>query len=157
MMSGKTAIFAELASYIDQKLENTLLPSLSLVFRDFDPVNNELTIVISVNTLAQDQEELLQKNILNPHVYVVSKMINLLRQSKFILSEDIVLHQLDIQRDVLYVGSNEVPVSNTTMEFTLPLQKSTQSVLPVAVAENSENSSLVRWYQNSIPFVSTKQ
>ncbi|USN57033.1 MAG: hypothetical protein H6766_00755 [Candidatus Peribacteria bacterium] len=71
---------------------------MSLSTRDFDPINQKLTLVIDVNTLPDDTLQLLQQGILNPHIYVVGNMINFLRQSKFIVSEDININELKINK-----------------------------------------------------------
>lgn len=121
-----TTFFAQMMWFIDDKLENSVLPSLSLSTRDFDPINQKLTLVIDVNTLPDDTLQLLQQGILNPHIYVVGNMINFLRQSKFIVSEDININELKINKILVPVWSKDITVSTSHFEFSLPLQKNTQ-------------------------------
>lgn len=121
-----TALFAQMMWFIDDKLENSLIANLSLSTPDFDPISQQLTLVIDVNTVPDDALQLLNQGILNPHIYVVGNMINFLRQSKFIVSEDINISELQINQVIVPVWSRDITVSTSNFEFTLPLQKNTQ-------------------------------
>jgi hypothetical protein len=94
-----TTFYASFMNFIDDKLEDTLLPSLSLVVKDFDPIQQHIALEIQVNTFPEDQLQLLNNGILNPHVYVIGTMINFLRQSKFIVSENIRISELNIEKN----------------------------------------------------------
>jgi hypothetical protein len=135
------SLFAAMMAYIESKLESSLLPSLSLISRDFNPVTQQITLVVDVNTFPDDQLQLFQQWILNPHVYVISQMINFLRQSKFVISENINISELDIEKDVFYVGTKEVIVSTTHMEFILPLQKNTQREITDFLVKSEDGES----------------
>jgi len=78
------AFLKQLLYYIDQKLEQTELPSFNITFQKFDPRNETITFNIQVNTLQQDEAALVQAGIVNPHIYIVTSVIHLLKQNRFI-------------------------------------------------------------------------
>ncbi|MBP6910152.1 hypothetical protein KBC03_00975, partial [Patescibacteria group bacterium] len=78
-------IFPILMSYLDAKLENSDFPSLEIDIKNFDPLQNNISFEINLNTFQEDELQLLNKGILNPHIYLATKIINLLRESKFIV------------------------------------------------------------------------
>jgi hypothetical protein len=49
------AFVRALLQFIDQKLENTTLPNLTLTFSNFDPKSDMLTLNIEVNTFQEDE------------------------------------------------------------------------------------------------------
>jgi hypothetical protein len=74
----------QLLYYIDQKLEQIEMPSFNIVFQRFDPRTETITFSIEVNTLQQDEAALIQAGIINPHIYIVTNLIHLLKQNRFI-------------------------------------------------------------------------
>lgn len=113
----------QLLYYIDQKLEQTELPSFNITFQKFDPRNETITFNIQVNTLQQDEAALVQAGIVNPHIYIVTNVINLLKQNRFIQWSAIDTKQINIQPKVVKIGSNQFVVNNSSLQYTLPLQK----------------------------------
>lgn len=130
--------FKKLIKYIDLKLEQTEIPSFSIVFRRFDPTKDQITFSIDVNTFQKDEIALLQKNILNPHVFVVTQLLNLLKESIFIVGESIDIKKLDVENKVVQIGSQQFNIKNSQMTFSLPIQKSTQREISDFV-ENIDN------------------
>lgn len=49
------AFVVAILQFIDQKLENTTLPNLTLTFSNFDPKSDILTLNIEVNTFQEDE------------------------------------------------------------------------------------------------------
>lgn len=70
---------------IDRKLENAQLPSFALTFNDFDSKNSEISFSVEVNTLKEDEYALIREGIKSPHIFVVSELIKMLKQSTFIM------------------------------------------------------------------------
>ena len=77
--------YKELMAYMDDKLENSAYPNFAIIFNNFDPTSNNLSFRVDVNTFEQDEEELMSKGILNPHIFIVTNLVNFLKQSKYIL------------------------------------------------------------------------
>ncbi len=113
-------------SYLDAKLENTDFPSLEINIKSFDPLQNNISFSIELNTFQEDEVQLLNKGILNPHIYLATKIINLLRESKFVVAAPINLNTLRVNKKKLRVGSQEYVVNNSMFDFILPLQKGAQ-------------------------------
>lgn len=120
-----TEFFKKIIYYIDLKLEQTELPSFSIMFQKFDPSKDEITFTVTVNTFQQDELALLEQWILNPHIFVVTELVNFLKQSTFIVWESIDVKQLKIRPKVVRVGSTQFNVNTSFMSFALPIQKST--------------------------------
>lgn len=118
--------FPILMSYLDAKLENTDFPSLEINIKSFDPLQNNISFSIELNTFQEDEVQLLNKGILNPHIYLATKIINLLRESKFVVATPINLNTLRVNKKKLRVGSQEYTVNNSMFDFILPLQKGAQ-------------------------------
>ncbi len=120
------AYFKKLIKYIDLKLEQTQIPSFSIVFRSFDPSKDTIRFSIDVNTFQKDEIALLKKNILNPHMFVLTQLLNLLKQSRFIVGESIDVKKLNIQDKIVQIWSQQFHIKNSQMSFSLPIQKFTQ-------------------------------
>jgi len=117
------AFLKQLLYYIDQKLEQTELPSFNITFQKFDPRNETITFNIQVNTLQQDEAALVQAGIVNPHIYIVTSVIHLLKQNRFIQWSAIDTKQINIQPKVVKIGWNQFVVNNSSLQYTLPLKK----------------------------------
>ena len=118
--------FPVLMSYLDAKLEESDFPSLEISIQNFDPLENSISFGIELNTFQEDEWELLNKWILNPHIYLSTKIINLLRESKFIVAEPINLATLKVNKKKLRIGGEEFTISNSAFDFSLPLQKNAE-------------------------------
>lgn len=119
-------VFPILMSYLDAQLEDSDFPSLAINIRNFDPLQNNISFGIDINTFQEDELQLLNKGILNPHIYLATKIINLLRESKFVVADPINLQTLKVNKKKLRIGSQEYVVNNSAFDFTLPLQKNAQ-------------------------------
>jgi hypothetical protein len=76
-------------SLIDIKLEQTALPSFAITFQKFDPTQKQISFKVDVNTFAQDEAALTKKGIINPHIFIVTNLLNLIKQSLYVLSENV--------------------------------------------------------------------
>ncbi|MBU1759030.1 hypothetical protein KKG31_08130 [Patescibacteria group bacterium] len=112
--------------YIDLKLEQSDLPSFSIVFQKFDPKLNQISFDVEVNTFLQDEASLIRQGISNPHIFVVTQLLDLLKQSLFVIGENIDAKQLKIQPKVIEIGSTVFTVNSSSLSFVLPIQKNPQ-------------------------------
>ena len=115
--------FKQLLYYIDQKLEQTDVPSFTIVFQKFDPQAQTISFSIEINTFQQDETALMQEGILNPHIFIVTNVIHLLKQSKFIEGSAIDAKQINIQQKKVYIGSNQFVVNHSLLQYTVPIQQ----------------------------------
>lgn len=121
-----TSFFKKMIYYIDLKLEQTALPSFSILFQWFDPTKQAINFNIDVNTFQQDETALLKQWILNPHMLVITSLLNLFRQSTFIIWDTIDVKNLKIKPKNIMIWSTEFVVNNSFMTFALPIQKLTE-------------------------------
>lgn len=56
----------------------------------------------------------------------MTQLLDLLKQSLFVIGENIDSKQLKIQQKVIQVGSTVFPVNSSSMNFVLPIQKNPQ-------------------------------
>ena len=118
--------FKKMMQYVDTKLEQTELPSFSITFKRYDPTQKQISFTLEVNTFKQDEVALIKKGIINPHIFIVSNLLNLIKQSVFVVSQDISTKSIKIEPKVIKIGSAVFNVNNSTLDFTLPIQKSTE-------------------------------
>jgi len=118
-----TSFFKRLIYYIDLKLEQTEIPSFSIMFNWFSSNSNQITFSINVDTFKQDELSLIEKGISNPHIFIVKNLINFLKQSKFILWKDITTKNIKVQSKTITIWSNQFNVNHSAMNFSLPIQK----------------------------------
>lgn len=56
-----TNFFKKMMQYVDNKLEQTDLPSFSITFKKYDPTQKEISFRVDVNTFKQDELALIKK------------------------------------------------------------------------------------------------
>ena len=121
-----TALFGKIFALLDTKLEKSTVPSLQIDFDRFDPNATNIWFRVTVNTLAEDDVAFMARGILNPHVFIISTLVKLLRQSLFVIWDSINIDKLNIKQQNITVGNIQVPVNTSFMSFDLPLQNSSQ-------------------------------
>ncbi len=121
-----TSFFKRLVYYLDLKLEQTEIPSFSIMFNGFNSNSSQIAFSINVDTFKQDELSLIDKGISNPHIFIVKNLINFLKQSKFILWKDITTKNIKVQPRTITIWSNQFNVNHSSMNFSLPIQKDTE-------------------------------
>jgi len=121
-----TWFFKKMMYYVDAKLEQTDLPSFSLTFKRFDPTQRQISFTVEVNTFRQDELMLIKRGIINPHIFILTNLLNLIKQSVFVVSENIDAKSIKIEPKVMKIGSSVFNVNNSKLDFVLPIQKWSQ-------------------------------
>jgi hypothetical protein len=121
-----TEFIKQLATYIENKLQETDIPTFSINFLKFNPKEEKVEFTIDLNTHSQDEIALNKQGILNPHVFIVTNLINLLKQSLLVIWEDIKADQIKTNPKTIRVGSTVFTVNNSSIKLSLPIQKSSQ-------------------------------
>jgi hypothetical protein len=112
---------------LQSKLENTDVPSLEIAMKNINPLDNTISLGVDINTFKEDEAQLTAtKNILNPHIYLVTNLINHLRESRFILADSINIPSLEVVKKKIKIGGQIVPVNTSSFTFQLPLQNDVQ-------------------------------
>jgi hypothetical protein len=85
-----------------------------------------LSFSVTINTFVEDERAFLDEWILNPHIFIMSTLMGMLKQSLYIVWEDIGIDRLNIQKRSISIGEVEIPINTSMMSFALPLQQSSQ-------------------------------
>ena len=118
-----TKFFKELMKYTDSKLEQTEVPSFVISFKEFDQESNEMTFDIEINTFKEDEVELAKWWILSPHIFILNSLINNLKQSRFIIWNDISIKSIDVNPKTINIWFSVFNVNNSTNTFTVHIKK----------------------------------
>lgn len=121
-----TNLFGKLFSLIDTKLEKSDVASLQIDFNRFDPNAKNIGFRVTVNTLSEDDAAFMARWILNPHIFIISTLVSLLKQSYFVIGDSINIDKLNIKQQNITVGNIQIPVNTSFMTFDLPLQNSSE-------------------------------
>ncbi len=135
-----TKFFKKMMYYVDTKLEQTDLPSFSITFKKYDPMQKQISFTLDVNTFKQDELALIKKGIINPHIFILSNLLNLIKQSVFVISENIDAKSIKITPKNIKIGTSVFQVNNSTMTFTLPIQKGAEREISDYVSTNFTSS-----------------
>lgn len=118
-----TEFFKELIKYTDSRLEQSEIPNFTISFKEFNQKDNEITFDIEINTLKEDEAELTKKWILSPHIFILDNLINSLRQSRFIVWDDISVKTLNVMPNTYIIWTSEINVNRSVNTFTVHIKK----------------------------------
>ncbi len=121
-----TYFFKNLMEFINNKLEFSTMPSFSITFNSFDGKSNSIAFTIEVNTLKEDEYALIQQGVKSPHIFIVSELIKLLKQSTFILGKAIDAKDIKVTPKQVSIWNAKYLVNNSIKNFNLPIQKTTE-------------------------------
>ena len=121
-----TDFFKKLMKYINNQIEYNEMPSFSITFNSFDWKSNSITFSVEVNTTIEDETALIQQWIKSPHIFIISELIKLLKQSTFIVWKAIDARNVKVVPKVINVAWRQFNVQNSVNTYTLPIQKTTE-------------------------------
>ena len=140
-----TVFFKKLMKYLNNQIEYNDMPSFSITFNSFDGKSNNITFSVEVNTTIEDEKALTQKGIKNPHIFIISELIKLLKQSTFIVWKGINAKNIKVADKVVTVAWRQFRVHNSINTFTLPIQKNTEREIFDFIETYSSNLQDI-WY-----------
>ena len=121
-----TNFFKKFADYVDNKLKDNTIPMVTITFWADNPKDNSLSLTLELNTNTNDEIALIKENILNPHLYILTKILYLLKESLLIIGEWIKTDEIQIQPKVIRIGSTVFTTNNSVTNLILPIQKTSQ-------------------------------
>jgi hypothetical protein len=121
-----TKLFSNIVSLVDAKLEKSDVASLQIEFNRFDPNVKNIGFRVTVNTLAEDDAAFMARWILNPHIFIISTLVTLLKQSFFVIGDSISIDKLNIKQQNISIWNIQIPINTSFMIFDLPLQNSSE-------------------------------
>jgi hypothetical protein len=119
-------IFKGVMKYIDIILEQSDIPSFSILFHGFNPSEGTISFDIEINTTKQDELKLMAKGIKNPHIFILTNLINLLKLSISVIGADINTKTVNVSTRTVEMGNTSYTVNTTSQQFSLPIQKTTE-------------------------------
>ena len=111
---------------ISQLLEKEDTTLFSITFNWFNAQDKNITFNIEVYTNQDDERSLMAQWKKNPNIFILTNIINLLKQSSFIIWADINTKEVNVEARTQVLGGVSRNVNYSTMDFTVPIQKDTE-------------------------------
>lgn len=121
-----TRLFKNTMNAINQILEKEDSSLFSITFNWFNAQDKDITFSIEVYTNQNDERNLIAKWKKNPNIFILTNIINLLKQSSFIIWADIFTKEVKIETRTITLWWISTKVNYSNMDFTVPLQKNTE-------------------------------
>ena len=119
-------LLSQLLELVESRLETSSVASIKMNFNRFDPNAKNLAFEVTISTLAEDEAAFVTRGVLNPHVFILSTLVNLLKQSLFVIGDSISVQNITVRDQNVTIGNVQIPVKTSTISFDLPLQNSSQ-------------------------------
>lgn len=119
-------LFKNVMNAIDQLLENADSAMFAITFNGFNAQSKDITFNIEVYTNQNDERVLIAQGKRNPNIFILTNIINLLKQSSFIIWADIDTKTISVDtREVTLWWISNI-VNYSSQDFTVPIQKDTE-------------------------------
>ena len=119
-------LFKNSMNAISQLLEKWDTTLFSITFNGFNAQDKNITFNIEVYTNQDDERSLMAQWKKNPNIFILTNIINLLKQSSFIIWANIDTKEVNVQTRTETIGGVSRNVNYSTMDFTVPIQKDTE-------------------------------
>ncbi len=119
-------MFKNSMNAISQLLEKEDTTLFSITFNWFNAKDKKITFKIEVYTNQDDERSLMAQWKRNPNIYILTNIINLLKQSSFIIWSNINTKQVNVEAKTQTFWWISRKVNYSTMNFTVPIQKDTE-------------------------------
>ncbi len=119
-------LFKNVMNAISQLLEKEDTTLFSITFKWFNAQAKNISFNIEVYTNQEDERNLMAQWKRNPNIFILTNIINLLKQSSFIIWADINTNEINVDtRTVNWWGISRT-VNYSSMDFTVPIQRGTE-------------------------------
>lgn len=119
-------LFKNSMNAISQLLEKEDTSLFSITFNWFNAQDENIQFNIEVYTSQEDERTLMSQWKRNPNIFILTNIINLLKQSSFIIWSEINTKEVNVETKTLTRGGLSRTVNYSTMDFTVPIQKDTE-------------------------------
>ena len=119
-------LFKNAMSAISQLLEKEDTTLFSITFNWFNAADKNIKFNIEVYTNQEDEKTLMSQWKKNPNIFILTSIINLLKQSSFIIWSEINTKEINVDTRTLMQWGVSRTVNYSTMDFTVPIQKNTE-------------------------------
>ena len=111
---------------ISQLLEKEDTTLFSITFNGFNAEDKNITFNIEVYTNQEDERSLMEQWKKNPNIFILTNIVNLLKQSSFIIWAEINTKEVNVDTKTISQWGVSRTVNYSTMDFTVPIQKNTE-------------------------------
>ena len=119
-------LFKNSMNAISQLLEKEDTTLFSITFNGFNAQDENIVFNIEVYTSQDDEKTLMLQWKKNPNIFILTNIINLLKQSSFIIWAEINTKEINVETRTLSRWGISRTVNYSTMDFTVPVQKDTE-------------------------------
>ena len=119
-------LFKNSMNAISQLLEKEDTTLFSITFNWFNAQDKNITFNIEVYTNQDDERSLMAQWKRNPNIFILTNIINLLKQSSFIIWANINTQEVNVEAKTQTLWGISRKVNYSTMDFTVPIQKDTE-------------------------------
>ena len=119
-------LFKNAMNAISQLLEKADTTLFSITFNWFNAADKNIKFNVEVYTNQEDEKALMSQGKKNPNIFILTSIINLLKQSSFIIWADINTKEINVNKRTLTQWWISRTVNYSTMNFTVPIQKNTE-------------------------------
>lgn len=119
-------LFKNSMNAISQLLEKGDTTLFSITFNWFNAQDKNITFSIEVYTNQDDERSLMAQWKRNPNIFILTNIINLLKQSSFIIWAEINTKEVNVEAITQNLWNISRKVNYSTMDFTVPIQKDTE-------------------------------
>lgn len=113
--------------YMHVQVEQTSIPQFVVTLQNYDPNKQTITFNLSINTFPEDERDLLEQWIVNPHLHLVGTIVDTIKQNKFIVWSAVSARNINVTPRVVTIWSNQIRINTSILTFTLPLQRPSQT------------------------------
>jgi len=141
-------LFKNAMNAISQLLEKQDTTLFSITFNWFNASDKNIKFNIEVYTNQEDEKALMSKWKKNPNIFILTSIINLLKQSSFIIGWEINTKEINVDTRTLSQWSVSRTVNYSTMDFTVPIQKNTErEIFDYIDIDSMKRLLLDRWFK----------
>ncbi len=142
------SLFKNAMNAISQLLEKEDTSLFSITFNGFNAKDKNIQFNIEVFTNQEDERNLLQQWKKNPNIFILTNIINLLKQSSFIIWAEINTKEINVDTRIQQQWNISRPIKYSTMDFTVPIQKDTErEIFDYIDLESMKKLLWDRWFE----------
>ena len=143
-------LFKNSMSAISQLLEKEDTSLFSITFNWFNAKDKSIDFNIEVYTNQEDEKSLMQQWKRNPNIFILTNIINLLKQSSFIIGAEINTKEINVDTKTITQWGLSRKVNYSTMDFGVPIQKNTErEIFDYIDLQSMEQLLSDRWFNES--------
>ena len=144
-------LFKNAMHAISQLLEKEDTSLFSITFNWFNAADKSIKFNIEVYTKQEDERVLISQWKKNPNIFILTNIINLLKQSSFIIWAEINPKEINVDTKMINQWWINRPVNYSTMDFVVPIQKNTErEIFDYIDLESMKKLLSDRWYNDEL-------